>query len=562
MIGKFAFHFVILLCLANVFTSSAQTVAWAETADSINLQGNVMHASDAAGNVYACGTFTGLHITLGATTITNDSVGGTQMFLVKYDASGNVVWAKKGCMTNFWGDVALALDGFGHVFVTGLFNAPSISFGTLSLTNPSWRDNVFLVKYDTSGNALWARTSDNHTVWADQTEVNSIATDASGNVYLGGFCAEPSISFGADTLNLSVLDSGVAPFLVKYDSSGSATWVRGADSMASGEIFSVATDNSGSVFVTGYFNASSITFGATTLLSDSPGTANYNIFLVKYSSSGDVLWAKHPVGCGTNNIGTALAIDQLGEPYLSGVFTSSTLSFGTSVLTNDSVGTMDVFFAKYDTAGNVIWAKQGIGKADDYTRFTYADGVGNLYISGAFNSPSLVFGADTIVNNGTTNAFLLKYDSSGAIVWAKGYGGTGSAFGASVSGCGAGQLYMLGGFTDPTITFDTCTRSGTGSDMFLIRIDNVTTLLPQAPKSMGGIKVYPNPNDGNLIVDVKDNDLQEIEIVDFLGRVVYSGTCTDNNVLSIHLPNLPNGLYDVMLSGNGKRINERFVIQK
>src|SRR5665213_1058349 len=98
-------------------------------------------------------------------------------------------------------------------------------------------------------------------------------------------------------------------FIAKYDPNGNVLWAKSAGGMSYEETWSVATDDSGNVFVAGDFASSSITFGAITF--NSPG-----MFLVKYNANGTVQWAEG----GTGAIGYSVMSDGSGNSYVTGSF--------------------------------------------------------------------------------------------------------------------------------------------------------------------------------------------------------------------------------------------------
>ena len=112
-------------------------------------------ATDAAGNVFVVGFFSSDTINFGTNSLVNIGVlpNVPDIFIVKYDATGNVVWAKK--TGGIFGDrgYGIATDASGNVFVTGSYDS-QIDFGSTVLNSGGSYNCMFIVKYDTAGNVL------------------------------------------------------------------------------------------------------------------------------------------------------------------------------------------------------------------------------------------------------------------------------------------------------------------------------------------------------------------------------------------------------------------------
>ena len=175
---------------------------------------------------------------------------------------------------------------------------------------------------------------------------------------------------------------------------------------------SVTTDASGNVYVMGYFYSPTITFGTTTLTN--AGTTGYSdMFIAKYDAAGNVLWAKSAVGIDSDR-GYSVTTDASGNVYVTGSFDSPTITFGTTTLTNaGTTGYSDMFIAKYDAAGNVLWAKSEGSTSYDEGYSVATDASGNVYVMGYFYSPTITFGTTTLTNAGSVDMFIAKYDGTG-----------------------------------------------------------------------------------------------------------------------------------------------------
>ena len=129
---------------------------WAQGIGGSDSESEPAVASDKDGNVFLSGNFFSTTLTFGSTTLTNDSAGIPDMFLVKMDNSSNVLWATSAGGNDQDRAFSVAVDADGNCYVAGSFKSPSITFGTTTLTNASSGYDCFIVKYDADGNVLWA----------------------------------------------------------------------------------------------------------------------------------------------------------------------------------------------------------------------------------------------------------------------------------------------------------------------------------------------------------------------------------------------------------------------
>src|SRR5688572_25082949 len=168
---------------------------------------------------------------------------------------------------------------------------------------------------------------------------------------------------------------------------------------------SVATDAQGNNYVTGHFKGIA-TIGNATLTS----SGLYDIFIAKYNASGTLLWAKQAGGTGDDQ-GYSIAVDGSGNSYVTGHF-KGIATFGTTTLT--SSGLYDIFIAKYNASGTLLWAKQAGGARNDSGQGIAVDGSGNSYVAGYFEGITATFGTTTFTSNGgNDDVFIAKYDASG-----------------------------------------------------------------------------------------------------------------------------------------------------
>ena len=299
----------------------------------------------------------------------------------------------------------------------------------------------------------------------------SITTDPSGYIYATGYFSLSSATFGGTTLSNA---GGWDPFLIKYDASGNMQWATSWGGTSTDVGNGIAADASGNLYVTGYYNSTAI-FGGTTLSSAGGG----DLFLVKSDPNGSVLWAQRAGGANAER-GTSVATDATsGDVYITGFFSSSSVSFGSNTLTNSgAAGTNDIFFVKYNSSGTVQWAKSFGGTWTSDEGYGIAtDVAGNIYISGEFQSSSVVFGSITLtnINPVNTDCFIAKYDANGNALWAQnGIGSTTDDNCRSISTDVNNNVYATGFFSGSSITFGGTTLTNPACclpEIFIVKYD-------------------------------------------------------------------------------------------
>jgi hypothetical protein len=452
-----------VFCFLIIFQaqSSAQVPNW-EWAKSHSGNGDnsgYQISTDAAGNVFVTGIFNSPTIAFGTTTL--NSAGKGDIFVAKYNASGNVLWAKSaGGTADDWG-FGIATDLAGNVFVTGYFNSLSCVVGTTTLTNANTvaTSDIFIVKYDASGNVLWAKSAG-----TPYNEIGfGISTDAAGNAFVTGEFTGQTLACGTTTLTNAgpVYTSDI--FVVKYSGTGNVLWAKSEGGVDNDIGHAIVTTATGDVLVTGKYKSPTLTPGTTTLTN--AGSATNDAFVIKYDASGNVVWAKS-IGAPSDETGYDISSDVSGNVFVAGEFYSNTFVSGTTTLTNTGiVNTADIFLIKYDVSGNVLWTKSAGGISDDSGVGISTDGNGNSYMLGLFYSTNIAFGSTALTNAGpntSSDILVAKYDASGIVQWAKSAGGINDDLGIGIAANTEGNVYVTGFFLSPSIAFGATTLTATG----------------------------------------------------------------------------------------------------
>ncbi len=227
---------------------------------------------------------------------------------------------------------------------------------------------------------------------------------------------------------------------------------------------SIASDNSGNSYITGYFEGTA-DFGATTLISN----GGNDIFIAKIDNNGNWLWAKRAGGSGTSDdYGNGIAHDNNGNIYVTGTF-SGIADFGTISLTSN-LNSLDIYVAKLDTNGNWLWVVSAGGTSSDTGVNISLDNYGNKYITGGFSGIA-DFGTTSITSNGGSNIYIAKLDINGNWLWAKRAGGTVGISSSGISYDNIGNCIICGYFSGIG-DFGTISLTSTGSfDIFVAKLD-------------------------------------------------------------------------------------------
>lgn len=383
-------------------------------------------AVDVLGNVYSTGYFAGvIDFDPGVGTYTL-LPSGFSTHITKLDASGNFLWAKQFIATSsgVFGN-ALTTDAGGNVYIIGNFES-TVDFdpgpGTFNLTSAGNKD-IFISKLDANGNFLWAKRFGGNSIGVPGDGGESIKLDAIGNVYTTGyFSGTVDFNPGSGSYNLTSTGSSDI-FISKLDANGNFLWARTFGSTSGDEGYSIDTDIWNNVYVTGQYRTT-VDFDA------GPGTftltsnGNSDVFITKYSSTGNFIWAKAFGGIIADK-GSAINIDKTGNVITTGYYTYTTdFDPGPATFTMNpvSLGAKDIFVSKLDSGGNFIWAKSMGGNGGDDEGFSVVtDSQRNIYSTGYSNGdadfdPSAA--TYTLSYQSYSEIYISKLDSVGDFVWA------------------------------------------------------------------------------------------------------------------------------------------------
>ncbi|HEY6162228.1 MAG TPA: SBBP repeat-containing protein, partial [Bacteroidia bacterium] len=410
--------------------------------------------------------------------------GSGDGFLVKFDASGNRLWA------TYYGNNGddrvrgLCLDNAGNVYLSGFTTSISgiASGGGFQNSYGGGTGDAFLVKFDANGNRIWS------TYYGGTNDESGygVTTDAAGNVYLTG---ESVSTNGISYLGFQNMNGGsYDAFLVKFDANGNRIWATYYGGTGAEFAFDAVTDAGGNVYLVG--ETSSATAIASGGFQNTYGGA-YDGFLVKFNASGARQWATYYGGSPSDCI-SGVCIDNAGRIYCSGQTGSTSGIASGGFQTTFGGGAFDNFLVKFDGSGSRIWSTYYGGPGDEnQDNSCETDGSGNIYLSSITPSTSGIAsgGFQNIYGGGTSDAYLVRFDSLGNRLAATYYGGSGSDMGYGLCTNSLGNVYW-GGITSSTTSIASGgfqnTYGGGSYDAFLVKLTNCSNV-PSSPGSISGL---------------------------------------------------------------------------
>ena len=453
----------------------AQSLQWAKGVGGSGLDQGRSLCNDAQGNVYCTGKFSNtVDFDPGAGIFNLTAVGSYDSYVLKLDAAGNFVWAKRfgGVAEDFSESIAIDNNGniivAGHYIGTADFDPGAASFNLTS----NGSEDIFILKLDPSGNFIWAKSIGA----ANSDQINSIAADPSGNIYtVGQFTFTVDFDPGPGTFNLNWTNGNY--YVLKLDASGNFVWAYGLNAT----INDIHVDNAGNYYYTG-------NFGGT--VDFDPSAAVYNLstnfsamFVVKFNAAGTLVLANR-MECNGIIESRSICTDQAGNILTCGNF-EGTANFSPNAAPYiiASNGDRDVFIHKLDLTGIVAWVNTIGSTQREYAFGIDTDVNDNVYIAGAFQGTvdfNPLGGVYSITALALVDAYTLKLNPTGSFAWAIPFQGFDQTYNYSIAANDDGSAYVTGDFSaatdfDPAAGFQLISPAG-GADAYICKLGTCATL--------------------------------------------------------------------------------------
>lgn len=545
---------------------------WAKAAQQPNnyttSTGGVAIATDAQGNALVTGFFWTDSITFGSYTLYNSmpNNSGNDVFVVKYNPAGLVLWAKKFGGKSYDFPNAIATDRSGNVYVTGGFQSDSVvTAGISTIYNSDLTDttyDMYVLKISAAGNFLWVKSFGGD--YYDRGM--GLATDSLENVYIAAFFQSDSILVGQNEYYDVTGVKDHNDLLIKCDSLGNVVWAQSSIDVNGGtQPYALSADASGNTFMVGRFNGTSVQFGTQTIQNQRNGWND--IYLVKYDPSGNALWAQDAGGSLDDEAG-GVTVDAQGNSYVTGYFASGTAVFGSVQVDNDTTnGSGDIFLAKYDPNGNLLWVNGYGGDAPDVANAITADIAGNIYVTGYYYSSQVHFGSYIITNYDNTgvsdDAFVAEFDANGNPVSAVEVGGLSYDYGTGIAADRGSNVYLTGVYRSDDISFGSTRLNNTttthNNEFFIAKWEKTPSGISDT-RLETAISLYPNP--ANNMIVAKSSSFKSATtatVYDVAGNVIPVAYSQVDNQISFHIAGLTAGMYSIKFNTADKEAHIKFI---
>lgn len=300
---------------------------------------------------------------------------------------------------------------------------------------------------------------------SDEDEIDAVASDKEGNVYISGKFE--------DTLQVSgyptpLISNGMADImLVKYDSTGVFQWAHQYGAAGEDNVFDAACTRNGDIIISGYFQ-NTIQIDTITIRS----YGGFDAFLARLDSDGNVIWILQYGGTSDEG-GNEVAITDKGQIIVSAKSLGN-ITIGTFNFTNPNPGIGDSYVISLNPDGTVAWARTISGIGASRAKAIAVDKAGNVYCGGDFISINYIVDElgiqHGLSSHGARDAYISSWTATGNLRWFKTWGGMGNEMCKGIATTEKLDVYLTGPFTE-TVNFDGKTFvSGGSSDFYMWKL--------------------------------------------------------------------------------------------
>lgn len=563
---------LILLFLVTKLFSQITNSHWALGSNLGDSHARIIEVAK-SGNIYVKGEYNTEEFELGGFVIKNPVFNPNALFIAKLNSDGKVLWLK-----NFDQPAieisGLTLDSEENIIIAGNFaiNYPP-KFDSIQLAKPLGAVATFVAKYTSDGNILWVKTISGTS--GVVFPLGGIIVDLQDKLYFAGSYDSRNVKIDSfELINRNYPSNEI--FIVCLSSEGKTVWANqfGGDAY---EIPNTITyDGNNHFILSGYFHSKSVKFDSFEIFrtpSKDPIPWYGDIFVVKFTLDGKVVWA-NSVNGNSNKSAFGAWSDGNSNTYLFGTSSSDTLIIGqTRISLKGAKGYSDAFYCKYDSNGELLYAKtydDGIaGGIDDISASVLPNG--EFYIIGTFDSTVTKVDNITLPYFGNvTDLYILKYNKDGECLMGKSIGSNGADVVGSMKVDSEENIYCVGSYSGnklyscgDTLVNPYLFNGISGSDTSPCYIFKLNKLildnkdLPQSTKAV----LYPNPTKDLLHFYIDSyQDLDNVEIINLEGKSTRLECKQIDYGYELDISRFNPGIYFLKIKCGDHSIIEKFII--
>jgi len=365
---------------------------------------------DPAGNAYLTGSFEGSADFGTNVLVAKDPSSFSDVFVTKLDVNGEFVWSQAfGARAVADVGNAIALDASGNVLI-----AASSALTNFAAAPVLGTGRILLAKLDPSGTPLWARAAGMSGIDGTLDTATGVGADVAGNIYLAGNFLGTNVTFGFGSGATNLINRGVSDgFLATYNSNGLLQRVLQIGGSEDDRVNALAVNAAGEAHLGGQFSGT-LALGPAggsvpAAVSNLTSAGEDDGFIAKFDANGGLLWGQS-IGGATPDAVRGVALGPDGSVHVTGFF-AGTANFGSNTLTS-TANTMDVFSARYSSAGQILFVQQSGGDdpSGDYGNGIAVDPLGNSFVTGQFNGTATL-GANQPISAGGSDVFAVRFNS-------------------------------------------------------------------------------------------------------------------------------------------------------
>ena len=382
--------------------------------------------TDEAGNIYITGRTNSAGIELARNSYLGGSYDG---YVAKINPCGNLMWMSYIGGSGEDQSTRITLDDEGNIFMTGHTSSTDLPNAINSYHGALY--DAFVIKLDPEGVVLWSTYLGGNTGSPNSGDYGAgIAINNTGEIMVAGYTY--SVNFeGANNNHHGNRDG----FVAKLDAEGTLLWATLMGSGGGDYIFEMKLDESGNAYVVGGSESS----GFDGALNSYHGGFS-DAFISQVNPDGDMNWAMY-LGGPDEDIGAGLDLDKYGHLYVTGYTTSITFD----EVINSSHGSREAFLTKLvlDGSPQVIWSEFLGGSNQDWGGKVVVDGIGDIFITGPTESTNFT-GLSNSYFGGVLDAYIIKVNYEGTILWGNYIGGNGYEEGLDIALDKFGNVLVTG----------------------------------------------------------------------------------------------------------------------